>query len=284
MFRSTYKNTVKAILRSALFWISLVVLVVLVAPAVSGNVSYNEGYEPPALDLILYQQHVYNLVASDFLVYALPVFAVIVTVLVLNRDYGDQFYEIEKAAGMKTAPYLLGRLCGIVSILLVVQLVLADILLHIYVIGCGGVEGLSLGAYLLDSTLRLISLTLAMSLPCVLFFVGLTYMVGTLFKSGVVGALAGFGYIIVFMALLFFKVTLVKMHNIKAAEVYYSYFSHIPDKLGHFCHAVGREDGQRIMAMMDTSFGEAAVALAMLLGLFVLFAAVICWRTKRRDV
>ncbi len=284
MFRSTYKNTVKAILRSALFWIALAALVVIVAPAVRGYVSYNEGYEPPALSLTAYQQHVHNIFGSSFLIYALPVFAVIVTVLVLNRDYGDQFYEIEKATGIKTVPYLLGRLCGIISVLLVVQLVLADILLHIYVIGWGGVEGLSLGAYLLDSTLRVILLTLAMSLPCVLFFIGLTYMVGTLFKNGVVGALGGFVYVILFRALLVFKVHLIKYNGIKAAEVYFSYLSHIPDKLNYYCHAIGREDSDRLLTMMDTSLGEAAVALSTLLGLFAVFASVVYWRTKKREV
>ncbi len=283
MFRSTYKNTVKSIIRSALFWIALAALIVLVAPGVKGFVIYNEGYEPPALELISYQEHVYNLVSS-FLIYALPVFAVIVTVLVLNRDYGDQFYEIEKAAGMKTAPYLLGRLCGIISVVLVVQLVLADILLHIYVIGWGGVEGLSLGAYLLDSTLRLISLTLAMSLPCVLFYVGLTYMVGTLFKNGVVGAIGGFVYVILYRALLVFKTELVYNKENALAKLYFEYICHIPDKLSSYVYAVGREDREMMLAMVRTSLGEAAVALAILLGFFAVFASVVYWRTKKREV
>ena len=52
MFRATYKNTVKTILRSGLFWISLVALIVITAPSVFGFVTYVAGHEPPFLSVL----------------------------------------------------------------------------------------------------------------------------------------------------------------------------------------------------------------------------------------
>lgn len=283
MFLSTYKNTVKTILRSKLFWISLAALLIVAAPSISGFVSYAPGYEPTSLSVSSYQQHLHNLFISSFLTYAMPLLAVIITVLVLNRDYGDQFFEIEKAADVKPLRYLVGRLCAIFSILLIVQVVSADVLLHIYVASWGGVEGMALGTYIVDSTLRLFMLVFGLSMPCMLFYVSLTYMAGNLFRSGIAGAFGGFGYVILYRALLTFKVYLVFEKQNAVAKIYFEYLCHLPDKLSNYLYGIGTEDEQLFMAIMNTSLDKAALCITFLVCSFVIFAAVSYWRIRKRE-
>ena len=98
MFLTTYKNTLKNLIRSTTFWLLVAVLAIVVIQGV------NEGFylvdtEPDfVLTYQMYIQSIINSLASKLLMYALPIFAVITVVLVLNRDYGDKFFEIEKAA------------------------------------------------------------------------------------------------------------------------------------------------------------------------------------------
>lgn len=283
MFLFTYKNTVKTIMRSKLFWIALAALLIIVAPSLSGFVSYAPGYEPTSLSVSSYQQHLHNLFISSFLIYAMPLFAVIVTVLVLNRDYGDQFFEIEKAADVKPLRYLTGRMCALFSILLVVQVISVEVLLHIYVASWGGVEGIAPGTYIVDSTLRLFMLVFGLSLPCMLFYVSLTYMVGNLFRSGIAGAFGGFGYVIFYYALLHFKVYLVFVKQNSVAKLYFEYLCHLPDKLSDYLYGIGTEDEQLFMAAMNTSLNKAALCITFLVCSFVIFAAVSYWRIRKRE-
>lgn len=285
MFFVTYKNTIKTLFRSWTFWLALGA-VALIAVVDQPVVTFAEGYKPDSLSLSLYNQQVYNYVYASFLFYALPIFTVITTVLVLNRDYGDQFFEIEKAAGVRLPHYFFGRLFAIITVQLVFLFLASGALLHAYVTGWGGVEGLSLGEYLADSTFRLLYIILGGALPCVLFYVGLTYMVGTLFRSGIAAAVTGFGSIILFVVLQLFKMNLTRVQNIKAAEFYFDYFCHTPDKLKGFLFFWNIEGGWEQMAMRPfyTSLGKAALSFAILMGLFAVFAAVSYWRVHKREV
>ena len=89
MFLTTYKNTFKNLIRSTTFWLLVAVLAIVVIQGV------NEGFylvdtEPDfVLTYQMYIQSIINSIASKLLMYALPVFAVITVVLVLNRDYGN---------------------------------------------------------------------------------------------------------------------------------------------------------------------------------------------------
>ena len=284
MFRITYQNTLKTLLRSWTFWIALAIYL-LIALSSGAEVDYLEGYEPDALSLWEYNQYINNLVYGC-LVYALPVFAFITTVLVLNRDYGDQFFEIEKAAGCRLSGYFFGRLSVVVTLQLAVLLLECAVRLHVYVAGWGGVEGLSFGAYLGDSAFRLFYTVFAGALPCILFYVGLTYMVGSLFRNGVAAAMAGFGYTLVFSVLLRFKMVLTRMHQYKLAEVYFNYFCHMPDKLRFYLFFWNVEGGQVYMVMYghETSLGSAALCIAILCGFFAIFTAVSWLRLRKREI
>lgn len=283
MFFATYKNTFKTLLRSWTFWIAFAALAVITVPTAWERPIYAEGFEhlaPTTLSFFEYNQHVGNLIASSFLVYALPVFAVISTVLVLNRDHGDQFFEIEKAAGAKPVTYLAGRLCAILTLQIAVVFLWGSLLLHAYVIGWGGVEELSFGAYLVNVTVQMLRWTLACVLPCMLFYVGLTYMIGSIAKSGLVAAFGGFGYVLLYMVMLMFRVTLVYVKGYKAAILYYDYLCHLPGKLNDYLFFY---EVNSIWAG-DVSFGKAAICVAFLVGCFAVFTAVSYLRIRKREV
>lgn len=283
MFRVTYKNTLKTLLRSWTFWIALAVYLLILVSTNFGP-QYAEGNEPEVLSLWEYNQYINNLIYMH-LTYALPIFAVISTVLVLNRDYGDQFFEIEKAAGYRQSGYFFGRLSAIVTLQLAVLLLECVVRLHVFVAGRGGVEGLSFGAYLADSAFRLLYTVFGGALPCLLFYVGLTYMVGSLFRNGVAAATAGFGYTLLFFVLLMFKVVLTRIHQIEAAILYFDYFCHMPDKLRDYLHFWNIEGGQEYMMMFgfETTLGSAALCIAILCGFFAIFTAVSWLRLRKRE-
>lgn len=283
MFRATFRNTLITILRSALFWIAFAALAVITMPTVWERPIYAEGFEhlaPTTLSFVEYNQHIGNVIASSFLVYALPVFSVILTVLVLNRDYGDQFFEIEKAAGAKPIGYIAGRLSAIITLQIAVVFLWGSFLLHAYVIGWGGVDELSFWAYLLNSTVQMLRWTLACVLPCMLFYVGLTYVIGTISQSGLVAAFGGFGYVILYMIMLMFQVKLTYIKGNKAAILYYDYLCHIPGKLKNYLFFYEVKS----MWADDTSLGKAALCVAFLAVCFVIFAEVSYRRIRKREI
>ena len=132
MLLTTYKNTFKNLIRSTTFWL-LVSLLVIVA-AQGARESFYLGDDDPnfVLNYKDYVQCIINSVAAKLLMYALPIFAVITVVLVLNRDYGDKFFEIEKAANIKPFAYLSGRLSALISINFVVLLLSNLLCFHYY--------------------------------------------------------------------------------------------------------------------------------------------------------
>lgn len=280
MFFAIYKNTLKTLLRSWSFWIAFAALAVVTLPTVWYRPIMAEGFEhlaPTTLSFWNYNLHISNLVTAYFLGYALPIFAVISTVLVLNRDYGDSFYEIEKAAGAKPACYLAGRLCAILSVQMALVLGWGGLLLHAHVIGWGGVENLSLGAYLVNSTVQMLRYTFACVLPCMGFYIGLTYMVGTLAKSGLIASFGGFGYVILYRVLRMFRVELVYVKGYRAAILYYEYLCHMPEKL--FYYLLYYETG----GMESAPFGKAAICVAFLVGCFAVFSVMSYLRVRKRE-
>lgn len=309
MFFSTYKNTLKTLLRSRAFWIAVIAFIIVTVPFAwsrQAEIQIPEAVEQYVFptwtqeQIDEYLEGLYSLskeeylsrsnalIFGTFMYYALPVFAVISTVLVLNRDYGDSFFEIEKAAGIKSGRYLFGRLCGIVSLIAAVTYVWGLFLLHVYVISWGGVVGMPPGTYLLDSTFRLLRMTVSGALPCMLFFVGLTYLLGTLFKSGLAAALGGFGYVAGAYLMFYFKNTLIYQKGYRWALDYFAYFTHVPEKLQYYLlifHIDGTPDPEELDALFwaNTSFFKALFCIAFMVGCSVIFAAISYWRVRKRE-
>jgi len=91
-----------------------------------------------------------NTVNAGFMMYQISICIIIVVTLVLNRNHGDQFYEIEKAAGASPIRYTLGRISALMTIGLVTLDIFAFVTLHALLIGSGGVEGQTVSFRLLS--------------------------------------------------------------------------------------------------------------------------------------
>lgn len=276
MFRATFRSTIKSVLRSVTFWLLLAMfLVILVRYGIQQVQVYWDTAEsvqnamqsldpdymmPEQISFQAYVSEVDNLVHAGSLIYPLALLVIITTVLVLNRDYGDQFYEIEKAAGMKPSVYLLGRLSAITAVAFIVQWVTSFAILQVCVFGKGGVEEMSFLQYLGDALFRLTRTNLCAALPYILFYVGITYFLGTLFKNGIAAASGGFIY-----AIAFFVINLLYRHE-QALEFYTEYLAPMPNKLRHFIAYWGLENEQQMFARFGTSLGKALVCVAFLVG------------------
>lgn len=279
MYVATFRNTVKTLFRSVTFWLVFAVFaVILIRYGVIDHVKAAPGYElPPQINYNQYASVVDNTVHAGSLVYPLAILVVITTVLVLNRDYGDSFYEIEKAAGVSPARYLFGRLSAIVSITFVAQWVLTFIALHMCVFKRGGVEGLSMLQYIGDSFFRLTRTNLCTALPQILFYVGITYLIGTIFKNGIVAAVGGFTNAIVFYVIYYV------FGNELWPKTYLDYFSPMPNKLRFFFAYVGLDTEEMMFSMFDTSFGKALCCIAFLVGFFAVCTAIAYMRLRKRE-
>lgn len=289
MFFATFRSTTKSFLRSVTFWLLLAMfLVVLVRYGVQQVQLYWEGAEfvneyvpdyelPEHITFQAYVSEVDNLVHAGSLIYPLALLVIITTVLVLNRDYGDQFFEIEKAAGMKPSVYLLGRLSAVAVATFVIQWVVSFAILQVCVFGKGGVEEMSLFQYLGDSLFRLTRTNLCIALPHILFYVGITYFLGTLFKNGIAAAGGGFLY-----AIAFFVINLLYRHE-QTLEFYTEYLSPMPGKLRHFIAYWGLENEQQMFARFGTSLGKALACIAFLAGVGAVCSIIAYARIRKRE-
>ncbi len=286
MFFTIYKATVRNLFRSPLFWMMF---------ALFGFVAFNivtsptYGYYVPELNETImdtdprfvlkyntYVQHIANTVGQNLLLYALPLFTVVSVVLILNRDYGDNFFEIEKAAGMKPTQYLFGRLAALVTVNFIVAVVMGFLFLHLYVGTRGGVAELELWNYIADSTVRMMRHLIFRALPAVLFYIGFTYLMGSLFRSGVAAALCSIGYAV-------FYVVMVSRLRFRLDPFYFNYLSPNPSKLSQYLHYYDSEWFENIIASKNTSLGKAALCVCILVGLAVVYSAIAYLRTRTRD-
>ena len=67
---------------------------------------------------------------------------------------------------------------------------------HFYIITRGGVPDLSLWEYIIDSNVRLLREFFISGIPGILIFIGVTFFVGNLAKSGMVGMITGITYVL----------------------------------------------------------------------------------------
>ena len=171
MWSKTYTNTLKIIVRSTTFWL---LFIILMTTAVSGAIGgFYVGDDEP--DVVLsyndYIQVIANSLISTLAFTALPLFCIVTTVLALNRDYGDDFFEIEKAAGIKYFKYLLGRLTAIISIAAIATVISHSLCLHLYLFTRGGVPHLGQWHYFGDSIVRMLRIDLCVMLPSLIFYI-----------------------------------------------------------------------------------------------------------------
>lgn len=209
MFRATYKNTIKNMFRSPTFWLMFVFLLGICVYK-SFRTSYRGvyGYET-------YVQNVRNCVVAAVCMYAMPLFTVSSVAVVLKRDFNDNFYEIEKAYGVKSGCYLTARLAALLTVNFIVVLIAVFFNFHLSTALRSMVKDMTLGTYLLDSTVRLFCFSVVVAFPCVLFYVGLAFGIGNLFRSSLASAITGVAYIVAyFVVYLIFRLKLMFEYGI----------------------------------------------------------------------
>ena len=283
MFFTTYKNSIKTLLRSKTFLLS-VLLVIFVAIFDATKVHYSKfsleiwetimDTDPRyVLEFDIFRQHIQNACLAGIMWYALPLLAVISTALILSRDWGDRFFEIEKAAGNRPLPYVTARLCAILSVNTVVMVFAMLLTFYWYVFSRGGVEGMSVFAMIADSFPRFFKYVLFIGLPCIMMYVGLTYVVGNLLRGGVAGAVAGMGYVVGFYVFyLFFSAS-------RKYPIYFDYLAPVPMKLRFYLSALDKPS----MAISGTPLWQAAIGFGVLVGAALIYYAVSYWRVRRRE-
>ncbi len=271
------------------FWISVLMLVGIAFFYVQKQVSVHwQSYEQAqanAPDFVIPEhltqgevlQRIDNTVNAGFMMYQISIFAIILVTLVLNRNHGDQFYEIEKAAGVSPLRYTLGRIAAVMTISLVTLEIFAFFSLQAIIIGSGGVEGQSVLQTVAATFPRMTWIVLGVGIPHLCFYVGLTYLFGTLFKNGLVGAVAGFVYDI------FHFVTYLLYRYESGWMEYFDMYSQNPRVLRFFVSFVGTEREEMIFPRYGVTPGRALLSAGFLIGVGILCVAVSCWLTRRRE-
>ena len=277
MFRAVFRNTLKTLFRSITFWLVFAVFsVIMIRWGLTPHVIYMEGYEPLQISFSDFASEVITAVYAG-LNYPLSIFTVVATVLVLNRDYGDQFFEIEKAAGIKPSRYLLGRMSAVAFVAFAAQWILGFTELQLAVFNRGGLEGYSFLRYLGLSVFRWTYVNLCIALPNILFYIGLVYLIGTLLRNGIGAAIGGFAYIMLSYDLFF------RLRHEPEAEVYVGYINPLAEKLQHYFLFLGREDEERWFAAFGTSLGKAALCICFFVGACVCCSLISCVRLRKRE-
>lgn len=240
MFIKTYKTTIKRILRSPLFWMALAVVTVLVFMS-AHNGFYANDKEP---DFVVVYQKYHEMMANllrKMMMYLIPCLCVVTVMTVVGGDYNDNFFEIERAGGVRSASYFFGRLLAILTILLTIILVFSFFSVHYYFFTRGGTSTFenfssnlaepwpisTLGEYLIDSTDVVLRMVFLCQLPVVILFATATYVVGVLFESGILAGIGGsIGVVLGYLAALRYQWAF--------DSVIYRYF--IPAKIGPYLY------------------------------------------------
>ena len=263
MFLTTYKNTFKNLIRAVTFWLIVAVLIIVMIQSASEGFYLGDNDPNFLLNYKDYVQCIINSLASRLLMYALPIFAVITVILILNRDYGDKFFEIEKAANVKPSFYLYGRLSALISINFLALFLSNLLCMYWYLYTRGGVEGLTTWETISETLIRVLRVDIFVGMPSLIFYIGLTYFVGALFKNGIPAAIVGMGYSLGFYAAYL-------MLRFRISEDYFNYFSPIPKKLRQFFHYYNTEWFEDMITRQKTSVAHVAFCISFLVGVSII--------------
>ena len=288
MFLSTYKTTIRNIIRSKTFWLAFCVVLIYCVYDIAfvshyAVYSFEENemiWDTDPRFVLEYKTFVKQAInsAEMLLRLSMSIFFVITTVLALNRDYGDRFFEIEKAAGVKPSCYLFGRLSALISVNFGLLLLVHTVTFQWYVLSRGGVAGMAFWDYAWEGLVRTARIDLLMGLPCVVFFVGLTYMIGSLFKNGLPAAIMGMAYGI-------FCMLVGKLYTAGAFVTFFQdYLRPEPMKMFWYLYYYDTEWFEDALNTMQTSAGRAFFSVGILVGLAAVCSVISYLRLRRREV
>lgn len=292
MLLATYKNAVRTIFRSALFWFAVIlVLVIVVQNALQvhstralvendtlvGQINDKEEEFRQYMTHNFYVQTVLNTQCAALMVYVMPLFAVITTTLILSRDHGDGFFEIEKAAGVKAIHHFLGRISAIFTVNILGGLIFGLISLHTYFFTRGGPPDFFnyVMEYLGDSSVRILRIFFCASILAVAFYISVTYMVGSLLISGFAGAVVGFASVL-------FTVAACSFLRMRLPTFFTDYLS--PYSI-NFCSFWGTYDSDLFTHPANTfKTSDVLIYTGIFTGISILFLTFSYFQTKRRNI
>lgn len=287
MFFATYKNTFKTLLRSAIIWLCVVLVLFLVFErAVKVNYGYTIVEDGKILGQVVdtdpefelsyenYIQLTMNAMRNWVMYYALPLFCVVTTMVVLSGDFRNGLFEIEKANGVKATKYFFGRLTALLSINIVLCLLCSFSSICYYYFSRGGVDGYHIISFIQTTVINVFRTFLGAMFPAILFFIGLTYVSISLLKSGLAGAVIGFGYVLFEYA--------TKTHlTLRMPSVYHDYLTPKPNKLYYYW---GYYDNPEIAASIPELFEKNQVvlctAIILIASLLIFAISYLCLRKR----
>ena len=287
MFSKTYKSTIKTIVRSPLTWaVAALMIGVAVYYVIIGGY---DGYDPstgeqftdrdPRFVLVyyIYIQHFHNTIAREVMLIGVPLFCIIVSGIVLTRDWRDNFYEIEHAGDVKARSYFFGRFLAVFTVFTFSALFVYLFSFHLYIITRGGVSDLSPWEYIIDSNIRLFRMFFITAIPAILIFTGLTFLAGNLAKSGTIGTVVGVVYIL-FLYLTNF------LFRFRMPLIYQEYLVPTPRYLYQYWAYYDTEWFEVKYPHNPFSTGQMLLCLGILYSAVVLFAFISYLCIKRRKV
>ena len=286
MFFQIYKTTLKNILRSkTVYFLFIIMMAIAIYDASSASYSYYDMHlgetifdtDPRyVLEFKIYIQEISNSCTS-MLMYSIPLFAVITTVLILNRDYGDNYFEIEKTENVKALSYLSARFLAILSVNFAVSTFVVLLAFYWYLLSRGGVADMEVLEIAIDSIIRLSRVIVMRVFPCVLFYVSFTYIIGNIAKSGIAGAIVGVGYVVVNYA-----ATL--MLRFRVNPFYFDSLSPIPNKLKTYLHYFDTEWFEKSLQNFETDHISAIICMSVLLGVSLIYFVFSFLIINRREI
>ena len=287
MFTTIYKTTLKTILRSRSAWLALALIVVVLGGEVlSGQYGYYDVvlgetiYDTDPrfiLNLKTYWHDVLQNTCATMLNYLLPLFAVIATLVVLLRDYGDRYFEIEKAGNVRPLSYYLARLLGIMTVVMVVSLGATLLAIYWYVFSRGGVDGFGFGFVIKDAFLRVWKYVIGLMLPILLAIVSATLCLGNLFRNALVAALGSLAFIVV-------NYLYGYIGNVTGWQPYFQYLSTYPSKLRWVIAAYDRGNPIEVMESHATSPKHALVCVGIAVGAALFYSIIAHLRIRSREI
>ena len=286
MFSKTYKSTIKTIVRSPLTWAAVALMIgVAVYYVIIGGYG---GYDPmtgeqfndrdPRFVLVYYMyiQHFHNTIAREVMLIGVPLFCVIVSGIVLTRDWRDSFYEVEHAGNVKARSYFFGRFFAVFTVLTFSALFVYLFSFHLYIITRGGVSDLSPWEYIIDSNIRLFRMFFITAIPAILIFTGLTFLAGNLAKSGTIGTVVGVVYVLVLYLTNF-------SFRFRMPQIYQEYLVPTPRHLYQYWAYYDTEWFDVKWPHNPFTTGQMLLCLGKMYFVVVLYAAVSYIRIKRRE-
>jgi hypothetical protein len=234
------------------------------------RVSYNDFVEVIA-----------NSGISTLALYALPLVAIVVTIIVLSRDYGDDFFEIEKASGLPHLPYLAGRLTAITTVVTVCMVVSHAVCLHLYILTRNGVPKLTPMKYLWESIVRMLRFDFCVILPELLFYLTLTYLLGVYLKKGYATATVS---CVLMLSYYYISTTYRYRYISQFVTQFFDYYSPMPGKLRLYFQLFDTENYEFAYQLFDLSTVDAVIGIGFLVGTSLLFSFISYLRIYKRTV